>query len=153
MGQLFRLHWAAACGLVLMSASAGCSTPTQVPEGYERIGVADGATLFVSRESDARVSVVLRGRQGETLCSASGPVAAHASEPLPALCDDTSGDTYAYVLPVTRGGSMMRPATCNKESGAPEPVTLVRSPSSRGQDFLVAVRPESATHGIVVCEP
>ena len=71
--------------------------------------------------------------------------------PLP-LCDNSSPNSYAYVLPVPREGTQANPATCSKQTGDPVPITHVHSPASWSTDFLVAVRhTASSADGIILC--
>ena len=138
-----------ALGVVV--ALAGCAGEPEAPRGYERLGVADGSTLYAKREGDAQVSVILRSGTAGVVCNSSGPVGFGTSTaPQPALCDDSSPEAYAYVLPVPREGDAAGPATCDKGSGAPVAVSRVVTPTSWSYDFLVAVRPMPFA-GVATC--
>lgn len=116
------------------------------PSGYERIGVADGATVFAKRISSSRMSVVLRSDDGHTLCSGSGPL---SPKNAPAVCDISASDAYSFVLALDKSAKTF-PMFCDRYTGAGTAVQRLRGPADWPTDFAVAVRQGSST-GIMPC--
>jgi hypothetical protein len=118
--------------------TAACSGPASVPPDYHRIGAAGSDVLYakVAHESDGDYAdVLLRTRDGDTLCDARGPLMMDAAQGF-AICDGGSPEVYVYVAQTSKTG----PATqlCRQDDQAVAAERL-RTDGTWPADFTVSV--------------
>jgi hypothetical protein len=136
-----------AMGALAALALTGCAAGSSSPDGYSLIGSTDGATLYARRESGARLSVVVTGNDGKTLCNASGPM---SPDKAPPVCDGTADGTYAYVLQVRKVPNSV-PQLCNGATGTSIPAAHIGSPQGWPVDFVLAVGPSAGVSSVGTC--
>ncbi len=130
---------AAVTGLVAAAAAvalAGCDANTSTPRGYTRIGVLNDATVYARQDPGAgRLQVIVRASDGGTLCDSSGSLGLAR---VPAICDDTAGDTYTYIA--QRPKNAPDEALCNTPTGTRAPARLLTTPADWPFDFIAVER-------------
>ena len=131
--------------------AAGCSGPTSVPPDYLRIGVAGSDVLYakIAHESDGDYAdVLLRDKDGDTLCDARGPLMTDATRGF-AICDGSSPQLYVYVAQTSKSEPA---AHLCRPDGQAVSAEWVRTDETWPADFTVLVdRSGEPSASVVPC--
>lgn len=118
--------------------TAACSGPAAVPPDYHRIGAAGSDVLYakIAHESDGDwADVLVRSKDGDTLCNARGPLMTGADHGI-ALCSDETPGVYVYVAQTSKTDPANQ--LC-RQNGQPVVAQRLTTDKSWHADFIVSV--------------